>query len=120
MASQLDKLKFLIGNGTTLTDDEFQVALDLNDTGDDTEQLYMAAALCCERLAADASGQFTSEKLGDYSVTFKNNDVSWQTQATRYRDLVYNTPAFATAELATGPLAEMEILRNYILRTGSF
>lgn len=116
--TQVEIVKILIGTQSSLTDDDIQSLLDLNSANfDGTDQIYMASALACERLAADAANSAQQEKIGDYSVSFKNSDVSFQTQADRFRALVYETPAFAIAEQNLTSFSAWELVRNYILRT---
>lgn len=114
--TDIEKVRTLIGDPAgadqTFSDAEIQLFLDLSNGS-----LLLATALACERLAIVAAGTAQQTKLGDYTVSFKNSDVSFQTQADRFRDLEYNTPAFAIIEENLSSFNELTIIRNYVLRT---
>lgn len=118
--TDVDKVRVLIGDTAKVlfpTDDQIQMFLDLQSPITGTELLYMSAANACDALAAKFSQGATSIKLGNFSQQFKGSDTSFAAQAKAYRDLVYNTPAFAIAEENLSSMNALQIIRNFIMRT---
>lgn len=97
------------------TDDDIAAFLDLNSDYSGNDQIYMASALAYETKAGK-SAKTSGFKLGDYS-TNKGITADYQSAAQKLRDIVNNTPAFAVAEENLSTFNQLEIIRNYILRT---
>lgn len=119
--TNIDKVRLLIGDQDVpqnFADADIQAFLDLSDVYAGNDQIFMAAALGCDQ-QAKVSAPNSGLKLGDYS-TNKGITTDFQTAAQRYRDIVCNTPAFAIAEKNLSGFSELEIIRNYVLRTGEF
>lgn len=110
-----EKLRFLIGDEGSernFTDDQLQVLLDLNDGS-----LYLSAAVALEKLAAKAASGLTDITLGSLRINEASMVRALQDQASRFRTLEYDTPAFAVAEENLSGFNELTIIRNWILRT---
>lgn len=111
--TDVEKLRLLIGDGASpqnFTDDQLQAFLDIGGS------LYMAAALASDSLVMKANKSATkSIRLGDYSESFSSTEL--QAASQKWRDLEYNTPAFAEVEQNLSVFSGLEIIRNYVLRT---
>ncbi len=94
------------------TEEELQAFLSLNEGS-----IALAAAQACEALARTYAKE--NEQIGDYKVDRSTAVESLLSLAKRYRESEYNRPAFAIAEDNVSTFAELEIIRNYILRTES-
>lgn len=115
LTTPVGQLRFLIGDSVypyTLDDLTLQMFLDINN-----ESLYLAAATALDSLAAMAITNFESVKIGDYQNSDKDKVAALQLAATRYRDLEYNTPAWAVVEENLSGFNELTIIRNWVLRT---
>lgn len=118
--TDVQKVRYLITgepDSSLFTDEQIQLFLDQEASSSGIDQIRLAAADGLDLLGAkSAQSSSTSLRLGDYSEGSKDQSKSFQDQAQRMRDLVYNTPAFAIAEQNLSSFNALEIIRNFILR----
>lgn len=84
----------------------------------DTELLLLSCATACDALGTRFSathGQTLT--LGDFQVITKDQVTAMNQMAQRFRDAVYNLPAWGIIEENTCGFNEMVIIRNWVLRT---
>jgi hypothetical protein len=115
--TDVQKLRILIadpaGASQQFSDSDLQFMLDLNDGS-----LYLAAAIACDTLASKVGSSLQEVRIGDFMDSSGRNQVAaLQAQAESWRTLEYETPAFAIAEENLSNFNELNIIRNYILRT---
>lgn len=115
--TDLETIRFLINDESepqNFTDDQIQSLLDLNDGS-----VFMACALACDKLAiaAGAVGGATSVKIGSYSESTKGTTLDYQTMADRFRELENNQPAFGIAQGNYSEFNELDMIRDYLLKT---
>lgn len=110
------KVRALIGDtditNPQFTDDEVAAFLLLNNGS-----LLLAAADALDAMAAKAARGASITKLGDYQLDTTDAATQLQSLAEKLRDREYNTPAFAVVEDNVSGFSELEIIRNYLLRT---
>lgn len=118
--TDVQKVRYLITgdpDSSLFTDEQIQLFLDQEASSSGIDQIRLAAADGLDLLGAkSAQSSSTSLRLGDYAEGSKDQSKSFQDQAERMRDLVYNTPAFAIAEQNLSSFNALEIIRNFILR----
>lgn len=116
----IQQVRLLCDDQTSVifTDAEVQTFLDLNSFYAGNDQVFMAAALACDQRAIGAAST-SGLKIGDFS-TNKGIVTDFQQAADKYRDFIMNQPAFAVAEENLSGFSELEIIRNFVLRTGEF
>jgi hypothetical protein len=124
ITTQVGRLRYLIGDLTSasasFSDEDLQGFLSLTAlTSVDgmTQSLLLAAAFACDSMAAQAARVMEDIKLGDYQNSDNEKVTHLKSMADRFRDLEYNTPAFAVAEENLSAFNELDIIRNFILRT---
>lgn len=115
-----DKVRVLIGDylqtPSTFSDDEIGVFLDV--TGG---SLFLAAAVGLDAMAAKQDVTPVEFSIGKYQQSTGRTQIRQLTQqAEAFRQLEYNTPAYAIIETDNSSFAQMEIIRNRILRNLSF
>jgi hypothetical protein len=119
--TDVGKVRYLIGDITvgsaSFTDEELQGFLNFTAQTNLAPSIFLASALACDSMAGNVARTMESIKLGDY----ENKDIdkynSLKKQAQGFRDLEYNTPAFAVIEENLSGFNELQIIRNFILRT---
>ena len=118
------KVRYLIGDITqataSFTDEELQGFLTFSGmTAPDgqTQSIFLAAALACDSMASQVARTMEKFAIGDYDNDESKKYDALKNQAQKFRDLEYNTPAFAVAEENLSGFNELEIIRNFILRT---
>lgn len=113
-------LRLLIGDTVEpakFSDEELQALLTLEDGS-----IYLAAADAMDTLASQATfstaSSFTSIRIGDYSQSSSVAEQvkGYQAQASRFRQLDTETPAFAIAEENFSAFSYETLIRNSILR----
>jgi hypothetical protein len=95
-----------------LTDEEISAMLEL-----EAGALYLTCAACLDSLANKTAVGFTQVKIGSLDLNDKDKVAALRLQAENFRTLDAETPAFAVAEENLSNFNELEIIRNYILRT---
>jgi hypothetical protein len=118
--SDSDKVRVLIGDylqtPPTFSDDEIGVFLDV--TGG---SLFLAAAVGLDTMAAKQDVTPVEFSIGKYQQSTGRTQIRQLTQqAEAFRQLEYNTPAYAIIETDNSSFAQMDIIRNRILRNLSF
>lgn len=112
-----DRVRVLIGDynqgaNQTFDDDEIQVFLDV--TGG---SLFLAAAVALDSMAAQQDVTPVQFVIGKYEQSTGRTQIRQLTQqAEAFRQLEYNTPAWAIIETDNSPFTALEIIRNRILR----
>jgi hypothetical protein len=81
------------------------------------QSLYLTCALASDAMAALAAKKLNDIVLGPLKIDQTSKVKALQEQATRFRNLEYNTPAFAVIEENLSGFNELTIIRNFILRT---
>ncbi len=82
------------------------------------ELLLLSCAQAMDALATKvASTHGQTYTIGDFSVAAKDQVVSLQGQGQKFRDAVYNLPAWGIIEENTCGFNELIIIRNWVLRT---
>ena len=87
-------------------------------TVSEKEILLLSCATAFDALAGKVSslhGQTIT--LGDFTVTAKDQVASLQNMAQKFRDAVYNLPAWGIVEENLSGFNELTIIRNWVLRT---
>jgi hypothetical protein len=109
-------VRTLIGDTATakkFTDTEIQFFLDTADGS-----LFLSASMACDALASKVSSNLQEVRIGDFIDSSGRNQASaLQSQAQRWRDLEYNTPAWAVVEEDLSDFNALIIIRNFVLRT---
>jgi hypothetical protein len=118
--SDSDKVRVLIGDylqtPSTFSDDEIGVFLDV--TGG---SLFLAAAVGLDTMAAKQDVTPVEFSIGKYQQSTGRTQIRQLTQqAEAFRQLEYNTPAYAIIETDNSSFAQLDIIRNRILRNLSF
>jgi hypothetical protein len=114
--SDRDKVRVLIGDylqtSPTFSNDEIDVFLDV--TGG---SLFLAAAVGLDTMAAKQDVTPVEFSIGKYQQSTGRTQIRQLTQqAEAFRQLEYNTPAYAIIETDNSSFAQLEIIRNRILR----
>lgn len=110
------QVRYLIGD----KDSTAPIYTDAEITGFGTmagNSLYLACALALDGIAATAAQNLTDLQLGTLKIDETSKVEALRTQADRFRDLDNNTPAFAVIEENLCSFNELQIIRNFILRT---
>jgi hypothetical protein len=138
VTTTIGKMRLLLGDtvqaSANFQDEELQAILDTTDfilSGPssasvfgsallpENEVLFMACANAMDALAArvasSANGQ--TVKIGDYSITGKDQVQKLQDIAQRFRDAIENMPAWGVIEENLSGFNELLIMRNWILKT---
>lgn len=137
VTTTIGKMRLLIGDtvqaSANFQDEELQAILDTTQAifsgpqgavfGEtqipENELLFMACATALDglatRVAASPNGQ--TVKIGDYSITGKDQVQKLQDMAQRFRDAIENMPAYGVIEENLSGFNELLIIRNWILRT---
>jgi hypothetical protein len=115
--TDVEKVRTLIGDpagaSQKFTDDQIQFFLDTS-----SGSLFMASALACDSLASKVGATLKEVRIGDFLDSSGKNQVQvLQAQAEAFRNLEYNTPAFAIVEEDLSDFNALIIIRNYVLRT---
>lgn len=80
--------------------------------------LFLAAAVALDSLAAKVGTNLKEVRIGDFlDQSGRNQVAAIQAQATAFRELEYNTPAWAVVEEDLSDFNALIIIRNYVLRT---
>jgi hypothetical protein len=111
------QMRYLIGD-TDLTKANFQdedLAAIFNLSPDGS--LYLACALALDSLANKAASKLNNIVLGTLKIDQTSKVAALKAAAAGFRDLEYNTPAFAIIEDNLSSMNELLIIRNRILRT---
>ena len=141
LTTTIGKMRLLLGDTVNnppglpnFQDEELQALLDTTDfilagpqgsvsfggqTIPENEILFMACANAMDslatRVASSPNGQ--TIKIGDYSLTGKDQVASLQAIAQRFRDAIENMPAYGVIEENLSGFNELVIIRNWVLRT---
>lgn len=82
------------------------------------ELLLLSCAQAMDALATKVAATHGSTyTIGDFSVAAKDQVLSLQGQGQKFRDAVYNLPAWGIIEENTCGFNELVIIRNWVLRT---
>lgn len=118
LATLIGKVRLLISDTSepaTFTDEEISVFLAMA-----SDSIYVAAAIACEtqlaKLATTSSSVLTV-KIGEYSYSAGEAIKTLQQQAQRFRELENTMPAFDVAEENLSTFNELQIIKNYVMRT---
>lgn len=122
ITTDVGKVRYLIGDvvaaSATFTNEEITGFLAfVADQNFGVQSILLACAFACDAMASLLTRTMQAIKLGDYQNDDSSKVKAFKDQATRFRDLEYNTPAFAVVEENLSGFNELEIIRNYILRT---
>jgi hypothetical protein len=112
--SDVEKVRVLIGDrdASTFQDDDIETFLEVSGGS-----LFLAAAVALDTMAAKQDVTPVEFSIGKYQQSTGRTQIRQLTQqAAAFRDLEYNTPAFAIIETNNSPLTELEIIRERILR----
>lgn len=116
ITTAIGQVRFLIDDavdaGHKFEDEEIQAFLDIYNSS-----IFYAAAACLDRLATRYANSAQSVRIGDYQYSGSQAAQQYQTMAQKLRDQEDQYPAFAVAEEDLSVFNELEIIRNYILRT---
>lgn len=110
------KLRLLINDqdSSEFSDDQLQAFLDVHDGS-----LFLAAASACDALVSKYSRiPVTQVSIGGFQTTSGRTQMRYlETMAERWRQLEYDTPAFAIAQENLSDFNQLIMIRNYILKT---
>lgn len=81
------------------------------------QSLYLTCALISDALASVAAKKLNNIVLGTLKIDQTSKVAALRAQAQSFRELEYNTPAFAVIEENLSGFNELQIIRNFILRT---
>lgn len=112
---QISQVRLLIGDNVApqeFQDTDIQMFLDV--MGGST---FLACAIALDARASSISANAQEVKIGDYSTSDRNRLSAIQAQAEKFRQLEFETPAFAVVEDNVSEFNALMIIRNYILRT---
>ena len=117
MADPVTTVRVLVGDNDSsdydFTDAEIQTFLDAANGA-----IFLACAICCDTAATLIGRHLQESKIGyftDYSG--RHQAAALRTQADAWRQLEYDTPAWAVIEENTCGFNELIIIRNWVLRT---
>lgn len=111
--TDVERIRFLISSPSgEFSDDSLQMFLDLS-----SGSLFLGCALALDARAAGISNSAQEVRIGDYSTNDRTRLATIVAQAQSFRDLEFNTPAWAVIEDNVSDMNALIILRNYILRT---
>jgi hypothetical protein len=115
--SDLQKVRVLIGDNDPtdqdFSDDEIQTFLDTM-----SGSVFMACAVACDTAASRIGRHLQEVKIGTFTdYSGRHQAAVLRTQADAWRQLEYDTPAFAVIEENTCGFNELVIIRNWVLRT---
>lgn len=113
--TNIQAVRTLIGDqGSTLfTDAEIQLFLTTTNNS-----LYMSACLACNSLAAKVGSNLQEVRMGDFvDSSGKNQVTALRAQADAWKQLEYDTPAWAVIEENLSDFNALIIIRNFVLRT---
>jgi len=114
VVTDIDRVRVLIGDrdSSTFQDDDIQTFLDVSNGS-----LFLAAAVALDTMAAKQDVTPVEFSIGKYQQSTGRTQIRQLTQqAAAFRDLEYNTPAWAIIETNNSPFTALEIIRNRILR----
>lgn len=126
LSNDVGKVRFLTGDtdisAPKLSDEEIgaAIAMELGAVGatqSAPDLLILAAADCLESQASKLGATRGSVKIGGYQSSSSDRVKALQAAATTLRDRVNNTPAFAIADQNLSVFNQMDIIRNWILKT---
>ena len=116
ITTDVGKVRYLIGDvdltAPYFQDEELQGFLDMAGSS-----VNLACAYALESLAAQAAVNLTNIVLGSLEIDETSKADALRKMANRFRELDSESPAFAVAEENLSNFNELEIIRNYILRT---
>jgi hypothetical protein len=115
-----DRVRVLIGdfNQTSPTFSDAEIGVFLEVTGG---SLFLAAAVGLDTMAAKQDVTPVEFSIGKYQQSTGRTQIRQLTQqAEAFRQLEYNTPAYAIVETDNSSFAQLDIIRNRILRNLSF
>jgi len=118
--TDIQKVRLLIGdNGSPqeFADSDIQAFLDITAPAPGFNSIYLACALACDVRASSISQNAQEIKIGDYSTSDRTRLAAIQQQALKFRQLEFETPAWAIVEQNLSEFNALMIIRNYILRT---
>lgn len=113
--TDIQKVRLLIGDNTSpqqFADTDIQVFLDIMNGS-----LFLACALACDARASSVSASAQEIKIGDFSTSDRTRLQAIQAQADKFRQLEFETPAFAIVEDNVSEMNALQIIRNFILRS---
>lgn len=100
------------------TDDEINLFNKLAGVNGPGSEYFFAAAMAIDSLCSKYSSNLQEVRIGDFMDSSGRNKVSsLQKTADEFRNLYYNTPAWAIVESNESDLNALVIIRNYVLRT---
>ena len=100
------------------TDAEIGLFITLAGVNGPGAEYFFAAAMAMDALCSKYSSNLQEIRIGDFMDSSGRNKVkSLQMAADEFRNLYYNTPAWAIVESNESDLNALIIIRNYVLRT---
>ena len=117
--TQIGQVRYLVGD-TNIVAPSFsdaEITGFINMAPD--QSTYLACALILDSMASTVAASLNELQMGYLRIQETAKFTALKTQADRFRDLEYNTPAFAVAEENLSGFNELNIIRNFILRTES-
>ena len=120
LATNLGKLRLMIRD-TDIANPERQLFQDNEISfflSQNNQTLRLAAADALEALAANAALLAKIEQIGSYKIDSTRMAEAIRKQATRYRELEEQAPAFGFAEQTLSKFSWDEIVVNELLREG--
>lgn len=113
-------VRTLIGdqNAESFTDLEIGLFNTLAGVSGPGSEYFFAASMALDALAAKTGTNLTEVRIGDFMDSSGRNKVTAiRAAADAFKDLYYNTPAWAIVESDESDMNALIIIRNYVLRT---
>lgn len=113
-------VRTLIGDEASVefTDDQIALFNSLANVSGSGSEYFQAASIALNAFAAAVGSNLTEVRIGDYMDSSGRNKVTAiRAAADAFKDLYYNTPAWAIVESNESDFTALVIIRNYVLRT---
>lgn len=113
--TDIQAVRTLIGDQGSVYFTDAEIQLFLDTTGN---SYFMSASLACNSLAARVGANLQEVRIGDFLDQSGRNQVqALQAQADAWKQLEYDTPAWAIIENNNSDFNALIIIRNFVLRT---
>jgi len=112
-------VRTLIGDQTStlFTDDEITLFNTLAGVNGPGSEYFFSASMAMDALSSKFGATLQEIRIGDFMDSSGRNKVTaLQAAADAFRDLYYNTPAWAIVESDESDLNALVIIRNWVLR----
>ena len=118
--TDIQAVRTLIGDqaSASFTDTEIGLFNQLAGVNGAGAEYYLAASIALGAIASKVSTNLQEVRIGDFvDSSGKNQVTSLRAQADAYKQLYYDTPAFAVIEDNVSDFNALIIIRNFVLRT---